>query len=372
MKALYSSKLSELVENFNKFEADKNVQSILILMTDDVEFSPDLVEPILKKVTKPILGGVFHEIIFNSKVKSNGVLLLPLSFKLKTKVIDFENDSDSLLEILDEKYSLNLPSSGSIFVFTDAFVYGKNAFVEGLYNFFGNDFNFIGAGCGTYSFQSKKCVVDNNGMYANAAVVGLTEFPLSIGVAHGWTPITEPMKATEVDSNKVISINWESAYNVYKQIVEEHSGKNLNESNFKEIAKSYPLGLVKVDGEMVIRDPYTVVDGTLYLLDNIDSGQYFCIMHGNTESLIEGAREAKNNCINDFNENGIDGYYFCIDCFSRVKFLEDKFVAELDEIGGKDILHGALTFGEIANIGNSFLEIYNKTVIVAKWKQQII
>lgn len=47
---------------------------------------------------------------------------------------------------------------------------------------------------------------------------------------------------------------------------------------FLEIAKSYPIGLIKIDGETVIRDPFKVMDTTIHFLDLIDSGQYFSIM----------------------------------------------------------------------------------------------
>ena len=53
------------------------------------------------------------------------------------------------------------------------------------------------------------------------------------------------------------------------------------------------------------------------------------------------------------------------------KFGENEIVLEFEEIIGGLSVYRALTLGEIANVGDSCLEIYNKTVIVAKWKQII-
>jgi len=367
MKASYSVYFDEFVENLKQIENDEEFKSVLILMTDDEHFSPELVDPILQSFSKSIVGGVFSEIIVRCKIKSNGVLLLPLPFDLKSQVFSFD-DEHNYQSKLESHYSANLPDSGSVIIFTDAFVNGKNQFIESLYDFFGNEFNFIGGGSGTTSFKSSKNVLHNSGMHANSAVIGLTEECFSIGIAHGWNPITEPMKATEVEFNEVKSINWEPAFDVYKQEVEEHSGLVFDKNNFAEIAKSYPIGLIKIDGETVIRDPFQVKDKTIHFLDLIDSGQYFSIMHGDVGSLLAAASEAKDQCMTTYEGAEDNGYLFCIDCSSRGKFLDNMFAQELKEISGDQTLYGALTFGEIANIGNSFLEIYNKTVIVAKWK----
>jgi hypothetical protein len=166
----------------------------------------------------------------------------------------------------------------------------------------------------------------------------------------------------------VKTINWDSAFEIYKNIVEKHSGLTFKADNFLDIAKSYPVGLNKIDDEMVIRDPFMTKDGALYCLDNIDKGQYISIMNGDTNSLIEGASIASNVCNASSDKKGITTRsFFCIDCISRVKFLSDDYSKELQAISGNELVNGVVSFGEIANVGDSFLEIYNKTVIVAKW-----
>lgn len=372
MEVLYSINQSELVENLRKMEMAPDVKSVMILMTDDGVCSQEFMNPILNSLSKSIIGGVFHEIIVNGERKDKGALLLPLNFNLKTKVFEFDDSEFRVFDKIKTQFSENIPKTGSIFIFSDAFVEKKTEFIESLFNFFGFKFTYVGAGCGSYSFKSFPCVIHNTGVFANAGVIGLTEEPVSLGVAHGWLSISKPMKVTEAESSIVTSINWEPAFEVYKRVVEAHSGRVLNDDNFLDIAKSYPLGLVKIDGEMVVRDPISTLDGNLIFFDKIDNGQYICVLHGDIESLLNGARKAKDTCtgLTDKNEKA-SGYVFCIDCFSRVKFLEDNFITELKEISSSHIVHGALTFGEIANVGDSFLEIYNKTVIVARWKQTI-
>jgi len=372
MEALYSVNQFDLVDNIHKMDTEQEVKSVLILMTDDGVCTPEFMNPILGLFSKPIIGGVFHEIIVNSERKNVGALLLPLNFGLTTQLFTLSDSESQLFGKMESTFSDNIPDKGSIFVFEDAFTVGKTAFVESLFNFFGFNFTFIGAGCGSYAFESFPCVIHNSGVVANSGVIGITSEPVSIGIAHGWLSISKSMKVTETNSNKVISIDWQPAFEVYKRVVEEHSGQIFDETNFLDISKSYPLGLMKIDGELVVRDPIKAENGNLIFFDNIETGRYISILHGSVESLLEGAYNAKKKCEQCINQNEINkGFVFCLDCFSRVKFLEDDFSSELELISGGQTVHGALTFGEIANVGDSFLEVYNKTVIVALWKQTI-
>ena len=56
---------------------------------------------------------------------------------------------------------------------------------------------------------------------------------------------------------------------------------------------------------------------------------------------------------------------FFIDCISRVLFMEDNFKKELEAVSDGVFTFGALTIGEIASMGDAYLEFYNKTAVVA-------
>ena len=369
MEVLYSAQQQELRDNLQLLENATAVKSVLLLMTSDKSFPDDFLTPLLQSFKKPIIGGVFYELIYNSVRKNSGVLLIPLMFELKTEIFNFDCDDNCVFDKLEQKFSDSMSTNGSLFIFADAFCVGKSFFIEDLFNFFGFKYSFIGAGCGSDSYESFPCVIHNSGIFANAGVIGLTSEPVSMGVAHGWSSITEILKVTESELNKVISINWEPAFDVYKEKVEKHSGYKFTDTNFLELSNSYPLGVVKIDGEMIIRDLFQEQDGALYCLDNIDRGQYITITNGNVNSLIKGAKLASETCSLKDKTTINSDFIFCIGCISRAKFLGNEYVRELKAIGGESPVNGVLSFGEIANVGHSFLEIYNKTVIVARWEQ---
>ena len=53
-----------------------------------------------------------------------------------------------------------------------------------------------------------------------------------------------------------------------------------------------------------------------------------------------------------------------MDCISRVLFLGERIVDELETAAGDRELYGALTLGEIADDGRNYLEFYNKTSVL--------
>jgi hypothetical protein len=163
----------------------------------------------------------------------------------------------------------------------------------------------------------------------------------------------------------VISLNWKPAFEVYSSLVQEHSGQVINKENFFDIAKSYPFGLVKLDEEMIIRDPYATEDGMMHIVDEVPEGEYIRIMHGDIPLLLEGARQA----VAKLNQTTVDeNTLLCIDCISRVLFMQENFSAELDILNTTQKANGILSIGEIANSGNSSLTLYNKTIVVSQWK----
>ena len=236
-----------------------------------------------------------------------------------------------------------------------------------LYDAIGPFVDYLGGGSGSLSFNSFPCVFANQKIIENGAVIGAMVKNLSLGVAHGWHPISHPIKVTKTEGNTILSINWKPAFSVYKELVESHSNKKIEQENFFEIAKSYPLGLVKLDDEMIIRDPYATINETLLIVDEVPEGEYIRIMHGNMNSLLEGAKSAVKQAAiykkDEFTQ-------ICIDCISRVLFMQDEFSQELLYLNQKQLANGVLSIGEIANPINAPLELFNKTVVVAQWKNK--
>ncbi|RZT96256.1 hypothetical protein EV201_0892 [Ancylomarina subtilis] len=369
MRSIYihAHDLVNLEHTIRELEQEKQTKAVLFLMADADHYTKDLLAPILNEIKKPFIGGVFPELIFEGERKNSGVLLLPLSFEIKTQLFDLNENSEDFLKQLKDVQVDSLASQSSLFVFVDALSSHKVSFIESLFDFFGMNTSYVGGGAGSLSFESLPCIISNEGIHANAAVIGWADKKMTLGVAHGWKAISDVLKITQTDHNLVQTINWEPAVEVYKTFVEAHSGKKITADNFYEIAKSYPLGIEKLDAEMIVRDPIWLTSEGLQLIDEIREGEYIKILNGDLESLLEGASNAKDLALSNLQNEMDHDALFCIDCISRVLFMNETYGMELGILSENKKVSGILSLGEIANEGDSFLEIYNKTIAIGIW-----
>lgn len=356
-----------LHEALQKCAKNPATASVIFLMADKNAYSEEALTPLLQDFNKPLIGGIFPELIHKGKRRDEGVLIVQLPFTLHTLLFDLSQPPDTFFPALNEFQVVSPDTPSTLFVFTDALAPQKEAFIYSLFNFYGIYPVYIGGSAGSLSFRPLACIINNKGMHANSAIIGWAGKRIALGVSHGWESVSEPLKITGVDKYHLTSLNWQPAFEVYKSIVEAHSGQRFDDNNFFRIARSYPLGISKMDAEKIVRDPFRLSGQELILIDKVNEGEYIEIMCGSMESLIRGAVFARQMAINQRTKDMNQHNLFCIDCISRALFMEKLFNEELNAVGEGLEVNGMLSLGEIASSEESFLEIYNKTVVVGIW-----
>lgn len=351
-------------EIFNQINSSDH-QSMFVLLSADNGFDEEFIDLKLKSSNKALLGGIFPELVFNGKRASSGAVILALDHELMSLTISSGMNEVEIMEKLENRFSEVDIQSGTLCMFFDALGQEKTFFIQTIFNFFGTNVSYIGAGAGSLDFVSFPCVMSNEGLSKGSMSIGFIPETKDLGFSHGWTSVSDSLKVTKAEGNKVININHRPAWEVYKEIVSSHSKAAFERNNFFDIAKSYPLGIAVMDAEMIVRDLYALEEDGLMVVDEIKEGEYISVLNGNVKSLLRGARNARMNAYE--NVSSVTQSSFCIDCISRVLFLEEEFDNELSIVKSDGQLSGVLSIGEIANKGDAFLEIYNKIVVVVKW-----
>lgn len=344
----------------------EGVESLLILSCDENKFTPGEVNPLLQSIDIPIFGGVFPEIISGKQKLSKGTIVAGLSTKPDILVVPGLSDPEQDYgDFLDERVSED-HAYDTMFVIVDGLSGRISEFINGLYEVFGLDLNFIGGGAGSLSFEQSPCIYTNQGLVGDCAILALADICSGIGVQHGWESISGPYKVTKSKGNTIESLDWRPAFEVYKEVVEKASGQTFTDENFFEIAKGYPFGINKMGEEKVVRDPILVnEDQHLICVGEVPTDSYVDILKGDVASLVNAAKKAKELGLESFSGKTAPQTSLLIDCISRVLFMEDKFIEEIEAVqDDQTSLIGALTLGEIANTGKDYLEFYNKTAVI--------
>lgn len=365
-------------KNFNKFmeelknlDQNPNILGLLIMSCDNNEYPEEDFNKCLKTLKTPVTGGIFPKILYKEKSYDEGYLIIGFEKNLRTfSLKNISKEETNFEEFLDGICELN-EEEKTFLVFVDGFSKRITDFKDILYEYYGWSVDYIGGGAGSLSFLQKPVIITNKGLLQDAVSISILSQPVMVGVAHGWKAISKSFKVTSSNDNQVFEINNRPAFEVYKEIIEAISQHSFNKEDFFSIAKAYPFGIAKLSDEMIVVDPITKGDdNSITFVGEVPEGSYVYILHGDVNSLLEGARDAKNQAYLRYFENDRDkkppSSTFFIDCISRVLFLGDNFDLEIKEIATNDSeVFGALTIGEIANKGENSLEFYNKTSVVA-------
>ena len=346
---------------------NEDVKGLLVLACDENNFTPNNLDKKLQEIPLPLFGGTFPGILYKKEKLKKGTIVAGLSQKPNIQII--HNLSDMAVEyddIIDERFP-EIGNTKTMFVFFDGFSKRISALVDSLFNVFGLEFNYIGGGGGSMSMKQKPCLLTNEGLIQDSAVLAMLDMESGVGVRHGWDKISGPYKVTESDRNIIQSLDWKPAFEVYREIVEKHSGKVFTDHSFFNISKCYPFGISKLGAEVVVRDPFLLGEnGSLICVGEVPQDSFVNILTGDVSSLVDAARKALALAQEVLTEKGTNKITFFMDCISRVLFLGDKFNMELNAVSDENIpLIGALTIGEIANSRKDYLEFYNKTAVVA-------
>jgi Uncharacterized conserved protein len=361
---LVSAGVLQLQDELAILNADPNIRFIIMLCASQTEIAHDDINQLLVANAKPVIGGIFPYVIHDKLLLTSGIVLIGLSCPFNMAVIPNISKNTQLEIELQQQLPWQNTERGTLFTFVHGMSSGVQRLIDGLFNQYGLEINYIGGGCGSLQKLDQPCVITPLGILADAAVLVMADILSGIGVAHGWQSISRAFKVTEVEGNEIISIDWRPAIEVYRSIVEDHSGICFSEIPFTEIARAYPFGIAKLADELVIRDPIALNGERIVCVGDVRRGSYVHIMHGKPDYVSAAAGRARQKATENLKGRKPRLMLF-MDCISRVLFLGELFAREITHVAMPDIpLIGALTLGEIANSGYDYLELYNKTSVV--------
>ncbi len=355
---------------FLKELSKDNAKGILLFVGEKTPFDYKQLQPLLKKMDIVVYGCVFPEVIYNGSLYKQGVVGCAFQSPVSIEVIkDLSKFKGNFSEDFVSK------NTRTLLIFTDAYADNIPLLIETLYEKNFKEIAFIGGSAGSIININQPCLFTCDDFFAGGAIIAAVEDFMSVGINHGWQPISEPAIAGSVDKKILKSINWEPAFEYYKKIIEQDAGIQLTADRLLDVAKSYPLGMLKYDGEIILRAPFNVgEENSLLLASEMPENSVLVVTKGYPDKLIAAAGIATEQAKIAFESKKkiSPGKALIVDCIARALFLDDRFNDELKIIAnkaGSDVfLFGFLSLGEIASTGDKYIELYNKTVVVGMGK----
>lgn len=342
----------------------EGVGSLLILAAGEAK--PELWNDLLATLPVPTFGGCFPGLIAHDDLLQQGAICLGLPSTPRFVAIPSLNDPEIDLHALLQTQA-NGQKARLAIVLVDGWARRIDDLVDVLFDHLGMSIPVIGGGVGLIVDEEAPSLITPWGLQAEGALIALLDLPAAVGVSHGWQAIAGPFEVTEADGNVILGLDWQAALDVYRSVVEPHSGRELDPEHFFDLAKAYPFGMARLDAEFVVRDPVRIEQGHgLRCVGEVPTGSLVHILHGKPDALIDAALKARHEAKQRVPKGVRPQIDLAFDCISRALFLGNYYANELAALNsGRRPLIGALTLGEIAGHGSNYLEFHNKTTTVA-------
>lgn len=363
-----SGDINEIVSAISQMpKTEKDVVAIFVGEKDCPDL--DLLIAKLNDLNIVFYGGIFPGIIYGTQQYDSGVVAMCLPGLGAPVVVTGLGAEVVDLPDFDERVTVT-PEQCTAMILVDGLTSNISDFLGAMFHYLGDAVHYVGGGAGSLSLQQAPCVFTSEGVFQDAAVVAFLDLKSHLGVQHGWERLMGPLVATKTQNNMILELNWENAFDVYRRVIEADAGVTLQQDNFFDVAKGYPFGIFKEGLEDVVRDPISVTDaGALMCVGDVPENTTLNILKGFNPKLIAAAGRATTESLSAQQDN--IAHCFVVDCISRVIFLQDDFVGELEiiahniqEVEAQCVPCGVLSLGEISSYGDGLLEFFNKTVVV--------
>ena len=252
-------------------------------------------------------------------------------------------------------------------ILTDALAGHADELIEELTLTTGGSHQFFGGGAGddanfhrTQVFSGKEIATD-----AAVALEIISEKPIGIGVRHGWSPATKPMRVTEANGAVLVSLNASPILDVFREHAQT-TNQSFDEKDPMPFFLHNILGIETGDGYK-LRVPLAInPDGSVVCAAEIPPGAALCVMTTDSASAREAAANATRAAVKQLNghQPGVALFFDCVATRLRMGKEFGNELEALKEVLGPTQFAGCNTYGQVARTTGQFNGFHNCTAVV--------
>lgn len=350
---------------------------ILALVAEANKAQIPVLQQLCRETDIPLAGAIFPALLHDKTFAPQGVWLLPLPHPplihliANLHMLDIPPAAHIAAAITPHLQNAGSKKTTTLFMIFDSMVPNIASILDDLYLHLADRVHYMGVNAGSETFQPMPCLFDASHMVGNGVLCLLLEDHPGATLEHGYVAPDTILTATATIGNRIISIDWRPAFEVYQEMIRNRYGVALTQGNFYEYATHYPLGILLANNDVLVRIPVAVQeDGSVFCVGEIPANAILTLLEapkpGGTASAVRVAQGLASTCA-DTCQDAILAFY----CAGRRMHLGSAAREELSVLQSLLKGHrfaGALSLGEIGSISRTYPLFHNATLICSPWQ----
>ncbi len=340
--------------------------------------------PILQQACRahdiPLCGGIFPALVTDSGFLTAGVWLLrfdemPPVFILPGLTPDDTQIGNKIAAKIEEcLVDTGAPiETPTLFLLFDAMVPNISSILDQLYLCLSDQVRYAGVNAGSETFQAMPCLFDAEHLFGDGVLGLLLSHRASFVLEHSYPAPEHVMVATSSENNRIMAIDWRPAFDVYQEIIGREYGIALNPENFYSYVVHFPFGILRANGEVVVRVPVALTeDGSIFCVGEVPENAMLALLRapssseGNcVDNLIEALNLVEDRTIVPSQAPLVT--FYCAGRRLHLGMTANEELSELKRQSGTQTLVGALSLGEIGARASDYPVFHNAALVCKHW-----
>ncbi len=352
---------------------------VLALVAEaDREAAVPLLQRLCRSRGLSLRGAVFPALVSGSRFLSRGVALLsldapptaglhgPLPADRHARAAAVERIGGDLVRGIER------PHDTSLLLVFDAMVPDVSSLLDALYLALADGVHYLGVNAGSETFRPMPCLFDEERQLQDGFLTLLLPGHPGAVVEHCYQAPERKISATATEGNRIVTIEWRPAFEVYGELIRDVYGIAIDRESFYRYAVHFPFGLVRADGEIIVRIPVALEeDGSLFCVGEVPPHALLTLLRApavdsaaTVERLAAGlARLTGGGAPSE----ALLAFY----CAGRRLHLGERAADELSSLAaraGAGRVAGALSLGEIGHTKQwGYPLFHNGAILCCPW-----
>jgi hypothetical protein len=367
--------ISALLGEWRNQHPDMGV--LALVAEQDRENMVPLLQNVCRGMEIPLCGAVFPALVADARFNSNGCLLLRFDVMPFTAIYDslapshpmsrhtIQRMADDVAEHLDR------PRGGTLFMIFDSMVANIATILDEMYVKLADRVRYMGANAGSETFQPMPCLFDNDRQTQDGALVMLLPDNPGAVTEHCYRAPERMISATSTDGNRIISIDWRPAFDVYREVVEAEYNVKIDRDNFYQLAVHFPFGIMRANDEIIVRMPVVLEeDGSVFCVGEVPANAVLTLLRApelDSRQTVDNLSQGLHELYGTLSGKDLLTFY----CAGRRIHLaggaEEELIALQQTTGAKQVA-GALSLGEIGHSMQwGYPSFHNGAIVCCTW-----